>query len=164
MKILILGSGTSTGVPMIGCRCGVCLSQNPKNKRTRSSILVQARGKNLLVDTSTDLRQQAITYGIDRIDAVLYTHAHADHVHGIDELRSFNHIQEGEIPCYGKPDILEKIRTHFNYIFDGQSEGWKPKLRLYPVGKEFEASGIPVLPVNIHHGAGRTIYGYRFGN
>ncbi|MBI4715685.1 MAG: MBL fold metallo-hydrolase [Nitrospirae bacterium] len=164
MRILVLGSGTSTGVPMIGCRCEVCLSADPKNRRTRSSILVQASGKNLLVDTSTDLRQQALAYAIDRVDAVLYTHAHADHVHGIDELRSFNHIQGGEIPCYGSPEVLERVRRNFNYIFNGTSEGWKPRLALHAVEKEFEVFGIPVIPIPIFHGGDRIIYGYRFGS
>ena len=94
MKVLFLGSGTSTGVPVIGCRCEVCQSDDPKNKRTRSSILITTSdSKYILVDTTTDLRFQALTNRIERVDAVLFTHAHADHIHGIDDLRSFNHIK-----------------------------------------------------------------------
>ena len=147
---------------MIGCRCNVCLSTDPRNRRSRSSILVQADGKNILIDTSTDLRQQAISQGMDRLDAVLYTHAHADHVHGIDELRSFSPKDGGSIPCYGSPSILETIRSNFSYIFNGGQNGWIPKLALHAVEKRFEVSGIPVTPVTIFHGDHRTIYGYRF--
>lgn len=149
---------------MIGCRCDVCRSTDTRNQRTRASILVCARGKNILVDTSTDLRLQAISRGIDTIDAVLYTHAHADHVHGIDELRSFSHQQDKEIPCYGRQDILEQIQKNFGYIFDGQTDGWKPRLCLIPVEKKFDISGFQVVPIEIFHGGSRIIYGYRFGN
>src|SRR6476620_1807542 len=98
MLLTILGSGTSTGVPLLHCKCSVCRSKNPKNKRLRSSAWLQIQGKSILIDTSTDLRQQALKAKIPRIDAVLYTHPHADHVHGIDELRSFNFIQKSMIP------------------------------------------------------------------
>src|SRR4030067_2349946 len=121
MKVLFLGSGTSTGVPVIGCKCAVCRSDDPRNKRTRSSILVTTENqsdeekvyypesgiRNILVDTTTDLRFQALANSIERVDAVLFTHAHADHIHGIDDLRSFNHIQGKPIPCYGSYDNME---------------------------------------------------------
>ncbi|HAS16450.1 MAG TPA: MBL fold metallo-hydrolase, partial [Nitrospiraceae bacterium] len=116
MKILFLGSGTSTGVPVIGCKCSICSSDNPKNRRTRASILISNNSRNILIDTATDLRFQALTYSIERIDAVFFTHAHADHIHGIDELRSFNHLQGGPIPCYGSSETLEAIRYKFGYV------------------------------------------------
>src|ERR1700733_9422069 len=100
MNLTILGCGTSTGVPLIHCKCPVCRSKSPKNKRLRASVWVQVGGKSILIDTSTDLRQQAIRAKIPRIDAVLFTHPHADHIHGIDELRSFNYIQKSKIPVY----------------------------------------------------------------
>src|SRR3989344_6365311 len=117
MKITVLGCGTSTGVPVIGCKCSICTSKDIKNKRVRSSLLITANNKNILIDTSTDLRYQALTHNIERIDAVLYTHPHADHIHGIDELRSFNMIQKEAIPCYGSEFTINRIRKMFDYIF-----------------------------------------------
>ena len=105
LELLFLGTGTSAGVPMIGCDCPVCTSDNPKNRRLRASASVQVGNCVLLLDTSTDLRQQAMRYQLDRVDAVLYTHAHADHIHGIDEMRVYNFRQLNAIPCYGNRDI-----------------------------------------------------------
>ena len=140
MRVLILGSGTSTGVPVIGCDCGVCRSVDPKNKRTRSSILVTfPSGQNVLIDTSTDLRAQSLANNVRSIDAVLYTHAHADHLHGIDDLRSFNLIKKGEIPCYGNALTMERIKPS-SLIYSAPTVmtagsrsfpqiSWKPLLR-----------------------------------
>lgn len=167
MLVVILGSGTSTGVPMIGCDCRVCRSPDPRNHRTRASLWIHVLGIHLLVDTSTDLRIQALREGLRRIDAVLYTHAHADHVHGIDELRSYNHLAEGKaIPCYGAPRILDQIRRRFAYIFDGTSTmpvQWRPRLELCPVEGPFRIGPVLVTPIPIFHGPGRMIYGYRIG-
>ena len=118
MNILFLGSGTSTGIPSLCCNCSVCRSDNIKNKRLRSSILVRNKGNHILIDTSTDLRQQCLTNNITHINQVLYTHHHADHVHGIDELRSFNHFNKVVIPCYGNKETIREIKKNFNYIFD----------------------------------------------
>jgi len=164
LKITILGCGTSTGVPVIGCTCKVCLSQEQKNKRTRSSVLVQAGGKNILIDTSTDLRQQSLAHNINRIDAVLYTHPHADHIHGIDELRSFNMAQNSAIPCYGNSDTIRRIKQIFHYIFtDNANESWKPDLRAHIVNGPFNIFGLNILPIEVHHGKIR-VFGYRIGN
>jgi len=162
MRVLILGSGTSTGVPVIGCDCGVCRSVDPKNKRTRSSILVTfPSGENVLIDTSTDLRAQSLANNVRSIDAVLYTHAHADHLHGIDDLRSFNLIKKGEIPCYGNARTMERIKTLFNYIFsDDRNDGWKPELSANIVEAPFTLFGLSVTPVGVFHGSGVTL-GYR---
>lgn len=165
MKIIILGCGTSTGVPVIGCGCEVCSSADPRNKRTRSSALIRTGSANILIDTSTDLRAQALANSVERIDAVLYTHAHADHIHGIDDLRVFNHIQGGVIPCYGNPRTMRSMRRAFDYIFrdgGGDGDGWKPKLTATEVEGPFEACGVEVEPVEVIHGRNR-IYGYRFG-
>src|SRR5512144_198415 len=127
MKITILGSGTSTGVPMVGCGCRVCTSSDPRDKRTRASILIETGGKYILVDTSTDLRKQAIREKIPRIDAVLFTHSHADHIHGIDDLRGFHFIHKRIIPCYGSKETLDLIAGNFSYIFKGmESDGYAP--------------------------------------
>lgn len=161
MKILFLGSGTSTGVPAIGCRCNICRSDNPRNKRTRASILITSNDKNILIDTSTDLRIQALAYSIVRIDAVFFTHAHADHIHGIDDLRSFNLVQGGPIPCFGNLDTMDVIRCKFNYIFDDSAKsGWVPSLQINVVNGMFNLYGLKVLPITIFHGD-MPILGYR---
>lgn len=164
MKILFLGCGTSTGVPLIGCKCKVCTSKNIKNQRTRASLLVEYNQKNILVDTSPDLRFQALTNKIEQIDAVLYTHTHADHIHGIDELRSFNFIQLSEIPCYGSEETINQIRQIFPYIFnDSFSGGGKPILQLHIVSSKFNLYGLDIVPIKILHG-NQTIFAYKFGS
>jgi hypothetical protein len=114
MKITILGSGTSTGIPMVGCHCQVCSSTDPRNKRTRTSLLVENDGAYILVDTSTDLRSQAIRENIPKIDAVLFTHDHADHIHGIDDLRGFHFQHKNIIPCYATQETLASIDSKFS--------------------------------------------------
>src|SRR3990172_4502753 len=162
MKVTILGCGTSFGVPMIACKCPVCTSTDARNRRTRSSILVTAGDKNILVDTATDLRGQAIANGIERIDAVLYTHPHAEHIHGIDELRRFNWLQGSSIPCYGSPETVARIRDIFRYIFlDKGLPGWQPNLTTHDVEEPFDLFGIRVTPVELMHGD-LPIFGYRF--
>ena len=153
MKITILGCGTSTGVPVIGCKCNICSSKDVKNKRTRSSIIITANNRNILIDTATDLRQQSLAHKIERIDAVLYTHPHADHIHGIDELRSFNMIQKRPIPCYGSEFTINRIRSMFNYIFAvEENDGWKPELETFLISAPFNLFGLLVQPINIYHG------------
>lgn len=163
LRLTILGSGTSTGVPQAGCRCPVCTSPLPQNSRTRCSILLSFGGRNILVDTATDLRQQVLREGIDRIDAVLYTHTHADHLHGIDDLRPFNLAARGAIPVFGSRESIEVIRRVFAYIFDEAPEpGYRPHLATFPVGGPFSLFGLPVLPIPLRHGRGNAL-GYRFG-
>jgi len=163
MQVTILGSGTSTGVPAIGCRCPVCTSGDPKNRRSRASIFIRREETGLLIDTSTDLRLQAMTHGVDRIDAVLYTHAHADHVHGIDELRSFNWLQQGPIPCYGNRATITQLKARFGYVFsNGSGPGYKPQLIPHELEGAREIGGVLVEPIDIVHGEDR-IYGYRIG-
>lgn len=162
MKITILGCGTSTGVPLIGCNCPVCRSSNPKNRRTRTSILVGHGEKNILVDTATDLYSQCLANHVLRINAVLYTHTHADHIHGIDELRTFNYLQREIIPVFGSEETMEFIRRVFAYIFNVTPiGGGKPLLETNPVEEEFELFGLKILPLEIMHGS-LPIFGYRF--
>lgn len=164
MKLTILGCGTSTGVPVIACHCAVCSSTEKKNRRTRSSLLIREGEKNILIDTSTDLRAQSLANGLERVDAVLFTHPHADHIHGIDELRAFNLAQGGAIPCYGSAETIGRVRLIFDYIFtDNSNDGWKPNLETETVNGPFEAAGVNVTPVAIRHGAAE-IFGYRIGN
>ena len=165
MRLVILGCGTSTGVPVIGCHCEVCSSSDPRNRRTRSSILIQTDGNNILIDTTTDLRGQALSNGLERVDAVLYTHAHADHIHGIDDLRSFNLAAGGRaIPCYGEKETIKRIRSIFEYIFrvDGK-DGWKPNLTTTEVSSDFSIGQTAVSPIEVMHGEA-TILGYRIGS
>jgi phosphoribosyl 1,2-cyclic phosphate phosphodiesterase len=162
MKITILGSGTSTGIPMIGCHCEVCSSPDPKNKRLRTSAFLETKDARILIDCSTDLRQQALVYHIERIDAVFLTHGHADHVAGIDDLRIFNYRQGGKIKFFGAPDILNDLRRRFDYCFDPpQIGGGVPQLDLIPVLKPFDFMGIHVTPLPFLHGS-IPILGYRF--
>ncbi|MEM7009206.1 MAG: MBL fold metallo-hydrolase [Thermodesulfobacteriota bacterium] len=164
MRVVILGCATSTGVPIIGCSCQVCTSDNPKNKRTRCSVFIETKGKNILIDSSTDLRFQALRENITRLDAVLYTHSHADHTHGIDELRTFNFINNMIIPCYGNSFTLDNLKNNFAYIFDGAySAGGKPKLDLHEVEDEFYIEDVKITPVEINHDRW-MILGYRIGN
>lgn len=164
MEVVILGSGTSTGVPVIGCTCEVCRSADPRNQRTRSSIFVLHEGNGILVDTATDFRAQALANGITRIDAVCYTHTHADHIHGIDDLRCFNKMKGGAIPCYASPIVCDSLKRAFAYIFEpSEGAGWRPHLAPHPVSDVFDLFGMRVEPVDIRHGTD-TIYGYRFGD
>ncbi|MBE0598533.1 MAG: MBL fold metallo-hydrolase [Desulfuromonadales bacterium] len=163
MQVTILGSGTSTGVPQAGCRCPVCTSDLPRNARTRCSILVSFAGRNLLIDTATDLRQQVLREKISRIDAVLYTHTHADHLHGIDDLRPFNLVARGAIPVFGSRESIQVIRRVFAYIFDEAPDpGYRPNLTTFPVVGPFSLFGLPVLPIPLRHGRGHSL-GYRLG-
>ncbi len=164
MRVIVLGCATSTGVPIIGCGCSVCSSDNPRNKRTRCSLFIEASGKNILIDTSPDLRIQAFRHNITRIDAVLYTHSHADHTHGIDELRTYNFMNKMVIPCYGDPQTVSNIMSNFKYIFDGSfPSGGKPKLSISAVDGDFYVYGIRIIPIEVEH-ADWLILGYRIGN
>lgn len=168
MRLTVLGCGTSTGVPLIHCECEVCLSHDPKNNRLRASVWLQIDGKSILVDTSTDLRQQAIRSRIPRIDAVLYTHPHADHLHGIDELRSFNYIQKSKIPVFGNNWTCDELTKRFGYIFRGGPivGGGTPllELNLFDASSEcIEVAGVQVIPIPVAHGSKECV-GYRFGS
>lgn len=164
MKIRILGCGTSTGVPVIGCHCGVCASHNPKNRRTRASILVTSAGRNILIDTSTDLRAQSLENNVERVDAVFFTHPHADHLHGIDDLRAFNLMQKEAIPCYASGFTIARIRRIFEYIFvKDEYDGWKPHLTLFPLDSRINLFGLDIIPLEICHGK-TTILGYRMND
>jgi len=163
MRVIVLGCATSTGVPIIGCSCSVCTSSNPRNERTRSSVFIQSRGKNILIDTAPDLRFQALKHNITRLDTVLYTHSHADHTHGIDELRTYNFVNKMVIPIYGSPQTIENIKTNFKYIFDDSyAAGGKPKVEMMPITEEFDFHGIRIIPIEINH-ANWIIFGYRIG-
>jgi phosphoribosyl 1,2-cyclic phosphate phosphodiesterase len=150
---------------MIGCACATCRSDDPRDQRYRPSVFIELDdGLRVLVDTSTDLRAQALRFGITRLDAILYTHSHADHILGLDDVRRFNVLQGEAISCYGDDQTLADIRRTFQYVFDTPTPrgGGVPRLRLFPVAGPFCLGRQLVVPVPIEHGA-RRILGYRFG-
>lgn len=164
MKITILGCGTSTGVPMVGCSCPVCISTNPRDVRTRSSLLLCYNNRTVLVDTTTDFRTQALRHRIVRIDAVLFTHAHADHVNGIDDLRGFHFIHKEVIPCYAAQKTLEVLHNGFSYIFnEHEGSGYTPLLVSHEISAPMELFGRTITPIPLQHGR-TNAFGYRIGN
>ena len=160
MRITFLGTGTSQGVPVIGCECEVCKSDNKKDKRLRSSVLIEEDDKNIIIDTGPDLRQQSLKNNVCKIDFVLYTHAHRDHVSGIDELRSFNFIQKEEIHGFGNKELVNQLENDYSYIFQNQNYPGLPKVNLKIVNKKFTYKGIEVIPIQAFHYK-LKILGYR---
>lgn len=149
---------------MVGCDCKICNSKDPRNKRTRASLLIEYNGKTVLVDTSTDLREQALRENISRVDAVLFTHAHADHVNGIDDMRGFYFIHNEVIPCFASSTTLKILRNCFSYIFsEHESSGYKPLLEANEISGAFNLFGRKILPVPLQHGISIAT-GYRVGD
>lgn len=164
MKVTFLGTGTSHGIPMIGCDCTVCRSDDPHNKRTRASVLVEVNGVNLLIDTPPELRIQVLRENIRRVDAVLFTHAHADHLFGLDDMRRFNELSGRAMPCYGLESTLATVRRAFEYVFvPTQLGGSKPALDLVAVDGEFSIGDVGIQPVEVLHGK-MAVLGYRMGD
>ena len=162
--LTVLGSGTSMGVPTIGCSCAVCHSADPRDRRTRPSILLEYGGKFVLIDTTPDFREQAIRENIRQLDAVLYTHTHADHILGIDDLRPLSFHRDGGIPLYARPEAAEFLRTMFRYIFEADYKfGGIARVQLKPIKGPTELFGARFEPVTVIHGDSE-IYGFRFGS
>jgi phosphoribosyl 1,2-cyclic phosphate phosphodiesterase len=164
LRVTLLGTGTSTGVPVMGCRCAVCTSSDPRDRRLRPGLRLELPDGVALVDTPTDLRQQALAHGIERVDAILFTHPHADHILGLDEVRVFNFRQGTAIPCYGPASALAAIRRTFAYAFEpGQEGGGKPRIDLLPIEAEpLRLLGAEIVPVPVRHGE-MEVFGYRLG-
>ncbi|MEZ6084979.1 MAG: MBL fold metallo-hydrolase [Phycisphaerae bacterium] len=166
VKVTLLGTGTSHGVPMIGCDCSVCMSDDPRDKRTRASVVVTTSGKTFLIDTSPELRLQCVANNVNHVDAVLFTHAHADHVTGMDDLRRFNWLSRSTLDCYGSKATLASIRNMFAYIFhdDPDYPSHKPSLSLVEIDDgPLTIAGVNVTPIPLLHGT-LPVYGFRFGN
>ena len=162
--LTVLGSGTSMGVPTIGCSCAVCHSADSRDRRTRPSILLEYGGKFVLIDTTPDFREQAIRENIRQLDAVLYTHTHADHILGIDDLRPLSFRRDGGIPLYARPEATEFLRTMFRYIFEADYKfGGIARVQLKPINGPVELFGARFEPVTVVHGD-TEIYGFRFGS
>jgi phosphoribosyl 1,2-cyclic phosphate phosphodiesterase len=165
LHIRFLGTGTSHGVPMIGCDCETCRSDDPRDRRTRPSLYIRtADGTALLIDAGPDLRAQALAYTIRRVDAILFTHGHADHIVGLDDVRRFNAIQKTAIPCFGDAQTVWDIRRMFAYVFDPDTPrgGGLPLLDLFTVAGPFCIASQEVIPVPVLHGK-RPILGFRLG-
>jgi phosphoribosyl 1,2-cyclic phosphate phosphodiesterase len=164
MRVTFLGTGTSTGIPVIGCHCRVCTSGHPLNQRLRQSVLLEANGKYGLIDTTPDLRTQLLRHPIPRLDFVLFTHSHADHLMGLDDIRPFNFRQREPITAYANPNTAKAIRRAFSYIWDASTQigGGKPQLDLREVEAAFMHDGIDIIPIPVTHGEW-TILGFRIG-
>jgi phosphoribosyl 1,2-cyclic phosphate phosphodiesterase len=165
MVVTLLGTGTSHGVPVLGCNCSTCFSVDPRDFRTRSSVHLQTAGRHILIDTATEMRLQTIKNRVTRVDFVLMTHNHADHICGFDDLRRFNELQAATIPVYGNKTTLKGISAMFPYIFEDtvQIGGGKPQIELFEISSPFTVAGIEIVPIPVFHGQ-IPILGYRIGD
>lgn len=167
IRVIVLGSGTSHGVPMIGCACPVCTSDDPRDRRSRPSVFVSTPTADLLIDTSPELRLQCVANGVRSADAVLFTHHHADHVVGLDDLRRFNWLMKRALPCYGSERTLTGLRRMFAYAFEDApgSPHSRPELVLCPIGREpFRVAEQWITPIPLMHGPAMEVFGFRIGN
>jgi phosphoribosyl 1,2-cyclic phosphate phosphodiesterase len=166
--MILLGTGTSVGVPAIGCGCDVCRSTNPKNNRTRCSAILGLPGGNLLIDTAPDLRHQLLREGIGIVHAVLYTHEHADHIFGLDDLRLMQFYLGGPVPLYCEDIVEQRIRKSYDYAFSSPANlhrGAVPQLQFHTITTEpFETLGTRITPIRMQHGPRFSVLGFRFGN
>jgi phosphoribosyl 1,2-cyclic phosphate phosphodiesterase len=160
MKLLFLGTGTSVGIPMIGCHCPVCTSPDKRNVRRRSSLYVSTDEVAFVIDTPPDFRQQMLDFHIERCDAVLFTHAHADHIFGFDDIRRFNTIHQRVLPAYAEAETLTDIRRIFNYIDDKPSHLglYRALIDFREVSGPFQIGDVKILPVQVEHGVAMTGY------
>jgi phosphoribosyl 1,2-cyclic phosphate phosphodiesterase len=164
-RVIILGCGTSHGVPAVGCDCPVCCSPDPRDRRTRCGAAVQVDGKTLLIDAPPELRLQVVRSHVTRVDAILITHSHADHIFGLDDVRRYNDVLEGELPVHAREDVLKDLKRAFRYVFiETQLGGGKPMLALAPIlGDRFDAAGVLVEAIPVFHGE-LPITAFRIGD
>ena len=163
LRLTVLGSGTSMGVPTLACHCEVCRSSDPRDRRTRPSVLLSYHGRNVVIDTTPDFRHQALKVNLDRLDAILFTHAHADHILGLDDIRPFNQKQKSPVPVYASEETLSILRRTFAYIFEPQpGESSLPQVELHPLGGEFDLFGTRIIAFPAQHGP-LIVHGFRIG-
>jgi phosphoribosyl 1,2-cyclic phosphate phosphodiesterase len=164
LKITFLGTGTSQGVPVIGCECDVCMSLDFQDKRLRSSIHVEWDGVSIVVDTGPDFRQQMLSNRIKRLDAVLFTHEHKDHTAGLDDIRSYNFMQQIDMPIYARQPVLDQLKREFAYIFAASKYPGVPMVDLHPIVNEpFTVNGLEIIPIEVMHHK-MSVFGFRFGD
>ncbi len=164
MKITFLGTGTSQGVPVIGCTCEVCRSLDFRDKRLRTSILIEAQDHTFVVDTGPDFRQQMLREQVKRLDAVIFTHAHRDHTAGLDDVRAYNYMQQSDMPVYGSEAVLEQLRVEYAYAFVEKTYPGIPRLNLHSIdGLPFSINGVSFLPLPVMH-LHMPVNGFRIGN
>src|ERR1041385_582133 len=165
MRVTLLGTGTSTGVPMVACDCIVCRSNDPRDKRLRVSVLIEHEDKNIVIDTSADFREQMLRHRVSHLEAVIYTHHHYDHIAGFDDLRAFQFLRKKAPTCYADKATADNIKRVFNYAFGAamQKGGGLPEVPLQTIGTEpFDVLGLDVVPVPLLHGQ-MPILGFRIG-
>lgn len=164
MKITFLGTGTSQGVPVIACKCATCRSDDPRDKRLRASILVEHEDIVIIIDTGPDFRQQMLNARVERLDAVIFTHEHRDHIAGLDDIRAYNHLQDKPMDVYGEARVLRALQHTFPYIFAERKYPGIPQVNFHLIGNEpFSVGGIDIIPVRAYHYR-LPVLGYRIGN
>ena len=164
IKVTFLGTGTSLGVPIIGCECDVCTSNNPKDKRLRSSVMVETQGQSILIDCGPDFRTQMLREKITRIDGILITHEHRDHIAGLDDIRAFNYLQNRAIPIYAEKQVLDAVKLEFSYAFSETRYKGAPKIDIKEVATEvFNIGDVQIMPIRVFH-ASMPILGFRIGD
>lgn len=164
MKITFLGTGTSQGVPVIGCECEVCRSLDYRDKRLRSSIHIQTEEQSIVIDTGPDFRQQMLRERIRHVDAVLFTHAHKDHIAGLDDVRAYNYLQQTDMPLYGRKEALDQVKVEFYYAFEKDKYPGIPQLRIHEISEEsFSVKGLLITPLPVMH-MKLPVLGFRIGN
>jgi phosphoribosyl 1,2-cyclic phosphate phosphodiesterase len=165
LKITFLGTGTSQGVPVIACKCDVCLSGDKQDKRLRSSIMIETEGKRLIIDCGPDFRQQMLSENINSIDAILVTHGHKDHIGGLDDVRAFNYVLQRPTDVYVTSDVQKMVKREFSYAFKGSRYPGVPEIHLHLFGnKSFEAAGIKIIPVKARHFNDQYVFGFRIND
>jgi phosphoribosyl 1,2-cyclic phosphate phosphodiesterase len=164
LKITFLGSGTSQGVPVIACPCEVCQSMDYRDKRLRVSIHIETEGKSFVIDTGPDFRQQMLRERISRLDAVILTHSHKDHIAGLDDVRAFNYLQQRDMPVYGTKQTLAQVQTEFYYAFEKEKYPGTPQIKLNEIGEEsFQINGVDFTPLPVMH-MKMPVLGFRVGD
>ena len=163
MRVTILGTGTSQGVPVIACKCDVCRSADTKDKRLRSAIMIEEGDTRIVVDVGPDFRQQMLTHEVDDLDAILLTHEHADHIFGLDDIRSFNWLRKSPMDVYCEPRVQKNLRNIFNYVFAANKYPGTPQMDLIDLENEdFEIGPFKITPIRVYHHK-LPVYGFRFG-
>lgn len=164
MKVTLLGTGTSQGVPVIGCTCKVCRSVDYRDKRLRVSVHLQVGDKSIIIDSGPDFREQVLRERIKTLDALVFTHEHKDHTAGLDDIRAYNFMQQKDMPLYAEERVLNQLKQEFSYIFSGFKYPGIPQVQLYPIRNQpFEVEGVPFTPIQVMHYK-LPVFGYRIGD